>query len=239
MPGHGSDDRSRTGRHPLVRPRWVWGGLAVALTGLFITAVGVVTLSWTLSVLGTALLMAGIAGGFRGGVQHDSVSSFDLTTELRQARDGAVHEASAGRSRPSEAARREATESNRVTREVECAAARTQVASAPLAGWVLLLSSVAILAAEWQMFAATQAGRNNDFRDTGLTVVLALTGLRLALSRGRHPVAVRVAALAGLCLILVGLLAGHDREAVAALEVVAGVVAILVSLTAGVSPELE
>ena len=239
MPSHRSDHRSRTDPQPLVRPRWVWGGLVVALTGLLVAAVGLVALSWTLSVLGTALLIAGIAGSFRGGVQHDSVSSFDLTTELRQARDGAVHKASAGRSSPSEAARREATESNRVTRDLERAAAGTRVAFAPLAGWVLLLSSIAILAAEWQMFAATQAGRNNDFRDTGLAVILALTGLRLALSRGRHPVAVGVAAVAGLCLIFVGFLARHDHGAVAALEVVAGAIAVLVSLASGVSPEFE
>ena len=55
----------------LVRPRWVWGGLAVAIIGMCVVAVGVIVLSLVWSLVGCVV---GVAGGLtmlRGGVMND------------------------------------------------------------------------------------------------------------------------------------------------------------------------
>lgn len=232
---HGSPTRRR---HHLVRPRWVWAGLVLALIGACVLGLGVSAVSWTLSITGTVLLLVGAAGSLRGGVMYDAVPSFALGKELRQVREGDAHEGVApGETITSPQARKDALETNQTTRELEAAAHhRTNVQWAPVAGWLLLLVTAVLIMPPWELVAPTATGRSNSFRDTGLAILLGLGGLRLAVAPGRHSIAAGITLLAGPGLVLGGLLADHAHPGLAIVEVTSGCLAILCSLIAYVSP---
>lgn len=226
-------------RRHLVRPRWVWGGLVIALLGACVLGLGVSRLSWSMSIFGTVLLLVGAVGSLHGGVLYDAVPGFALRKEMRQVREGDVHEGVApGDTVSTPAARRDAIRSNQITRELEAAAGHPgHVAWAPVAGWVLLLVVAVLVMSQWELVAHTATGRSNSFRDTGLAIVLGLAGLRLAVTPGRHSIAAGVTMLAGLALILGGLLADHDHVGLVIVEVTSGLLAMLCSLIAWIFPK--
>lgn len=234
------DDYGHPTRHRqhLVRPRWVWAGLVLALIGASVLGLGVASLSWTLSVLGAVLLLVGASGSLRGGVLYDAVPSFVLGKELHQVREGHIHEGVApGDTVTSLPARKDAIESNQRTRELEAAAQHPRnVRWAPVAGWLLVLITAVLIMSQWELVAPTATGRSNSFRDTGLAILLGLGGLRLAVAPGRHPIAASITLLAGLSLVLGGVLANHSHTGLAIVEVASGCLAILCSLIAYVSP---
>ena len=111
----------------LVRPRWVWGGLLVALIGAGVLGLGIALLSGTLSVIGAILLLVGAVLSLHGGVLSDAVPGFALAKELRQVRDGEVHQdVVPGETVTTPQARRDAIESNQLTHELEAAAHHPQ-----------------------------------------------------------------------------------------------------------------
>jgi hypothetical protein len=83
---------TRRHRSHLVRPRWVWGGLIVALLGSCLLGWGIAVLSWTESVAGAVLLLIGGAAGVGGGVMFDARIHLAVGEEMRQVREGDVHE---------------------------------------------------------------------------------------------------------------------------------------------------
>jgi hypothetical protein len=103
-----------------VRPRWVWGGLVLALIGAATLGLGVALLSWTLSTLGAGLLLLGAAASLRGGILYDAVPNLAVRRELRQVREGDVHQGIApGDTLHTPAARHDASAMNRSTRALE------------------------------------------------------------------------------------------------------------------------
>jgi hypothetical protein len=60
--------------------------------------------------------------------------------------------------------------------------------------------------------------------------------MRIALSPGRHLITTSITGLAGTALILAGLLADHDHQGLAVVEVASGCLVVLCSLTAAASP---
>jgi drug/metabolite transporter (DMT)-like permease len=75
-----------------VRPRWVWGGLIVALLGVCLLGWGIAVPSWTESVAGAVVLLVGGAASVGGGVLYDARTHLAVGEEMRQLRDGDVHE---------------------------------------------------------------------------------------------------------------------------------------------------
>jgi hypothetical protein len=199
-----------------VRPRWVWGGPLLALIGAATLGLGVALLSWTFSALGAGLLLLGAAASLRGGVLHDAVPNLAVRRELRQVLEGDVHQGIVpGETVPAPATRRDAIATNRSTRAVQDSAKHpNDVHWAPVAGWVLLLTTV-LTVSQWELVAPTATGRDNSFRDTALSIALGLGGMRTALSPGRHLITTSITGLAGTALILAGLLADHDHQGLA------------------------
>jgi hypothetical protein len=235
MTGRDSQEQSRHQRS--VRPRWVWGGLAVAIAGAALLGLGVAMLSWTVSVIGTVLLVLGAAAAVRGGALYDAVGEFEMHHELEQVRGGDVHGGVApGENVTTPAARRDAIETDRAVGERLARAHRVSTRWAPVAGGMLLLVTAVLLASQWEGVTSTATGRGNSVRDTCLAVILGLGGIRLVTAPGRHLFAVVVSLLAGLGVVLGGLLADHKSSGLAIVEVSCGLVAVLCALTAYLSP---
>jgi hypothetical protein len=231
------DDQDTRDR-PLVRPRWVWGGLLLALIGAGTLGLGVALLSWPPSILGAGLLLLGAGASLRGGVLYDAVPTLGVRRELQQVRDGSVHEGVApGDTVATPASRRDAAAADRSARaRTESARHPSDVHWAPAAGWLLLLVATVLTVSQWELVAPTATGRANSARDTALAIVLGLGGMRLALSAGRHLIVGSITGLAGAALVLAGFLADHDHAGLALVEVVGGGLAVLCSLTAIASP---
>jgi hypothetical protein len=221
-------------RPHLVRPRLVWGGLGTALLGMAAIAVGRVLEVLPVTAVGLVALLAGAVAGVRGGVLYDAFRRSPARAELRGVASGGARAGVVPGDRvvSSDAAR--------------CAAAATRAARAlederraapapplsPLAGWVLVLVTVVLVASQSQLVAHDATGRASSYRDTGLAILLGLAGLRLALGSGRHRLSSLVAAAAGLGLVAGGLWTGHHHPGLAAVEVACGTVSVLAALAA-------
>ena len=234
--GAGSASGSR--RSAVVRPRRVWGGLVLALLGFAVACVGLVSSAWLLAAGGVVVVVVGGCVSWAGGIMHDATTGLHLRDELRAVRDGTAHPGvAAGAQTGSTEAHAEAARQTRVTQQVldQAHQARATAWTRP-AGWTLLLIAAVLLVSQWELVAHTVTGRTNSYRDTAVTTVLALAGLRLAFAPGRHHIAAGLTALAGLGLVLNGLLAGHDHTGLTVLEVTAGAVALVCAVAATVSP---
>jgi hypothetical protein len=225
----------------VVRPRWVWGGLAGALSGAVVLSIGVVLLSAPLALTGTVLLLLGAACSVRGGVLYDAVPGFSPRQELRQVRDGTVHQGvAAGDMVGTDRAQRDAVASNHLTRDLERAAHHPEQAQwAPAAGWMCMLITATLVVSQWNLVAHNATGASNSFRDTGWAILLGLSGMRVAVVAGRHRISAAVILVSGLGLALGGMLAEHDHFGLEVVEVTSGCLAVACALTAYLSPSLH
>ena len=218
-------DRSR--HRPLVRPRWVWGGLLAALVGIVVLGIGIMMLSAVVSAVGAVVLLAGGAASTYGGVMDDAGPHVTPQEELEQVEHGVVHEGVApGDTLDDRRARQDARQTTART-DTTLARPRTLPAFAPVAGWTMLgIAAFIVLSQPW-LLARTATGQDSAFRDGGLAIVLGLAGIRIATTSGRHLGSGVVALLAGAGLLIGGLVAEHGVAALAGVEVVLGLITVL------------
>ena len=219
-------------RNRTVRPGWVWSGLLTAIAGTVVIGVGVILLSWTWSLIGTGVLLAGAGISLAGGVMYD-VHSTSPAVEISQVVDGDVHEGVApGETRSTPESRQRAHELDRRLDTLERAVmqAPRPVPDGP-AAVTMLLVAVFLLVCQWALYPTGLPGQTNANRALGCAIVLGLCGLRVLTSqpRQRHLVAGSLAGLASLTLLVNGLLAPHDRTVVAVAEGVCGALSVVSS----------
>jgi hypothetical protein len=87
-----ADNVTRRHRSHLVRPRWVWGGLVIALLGVCLLGWGIAILSGAQSIAGAVLLLVGAAASVGGGIRFDGRTHLAVGEEMREVREGDVHE---------------------------------------------------------------------------------------------------------------------------------------------------
>ncbi|MBA8803297.1 hypothetical protein FB382_001588 [Nocardioides ginsengisegetis] len=224
-------------RRPLVRPRWVWGGLAVALAGLGVLGLGIALLSLWCSITGAALLVLGAASSVAGGIMYDASPELSAGTEMRQIVRGDVHEAVSTRESVREPnARLHAAQTTARTDALLRARPTTSRPLAPIAGWSLLGITTFVVVSQPWFLAHSANGHDSALRDTGLVILSGLAGIRIATGVGRHLMAVALATLAGLGLLLGGLFAQHDRTDLVIVETTCGVITIVLALAGGARP---
>ncbi len=107
---------------------------------------------------------------------------------------------------------------------------------APGAAVVLLLVALGLLVAAGSFFPRTSTGSANADRALGCAIVAAALGLRVLVSPGRHPVFVGIGGLAGIGLVVAGLIAPHDRAGTVALDVACGAMVVLAAVVCWGSP---
>lgn len=231
MTGVASSHRHPSDKHHLVRPRWVWGGLVLALGGLGALGVGIAMMSLWLSAVGSGLLAVGVVCSVAGGVMYDAVPHFDAGRELDQVLHGTVHEgvypgATTHESRP----HRSVSQPARNEDPALDVASGAPPPVAPVAGWILLgVAAFLVISQPW-FIGHSATGRQSAFRDAGLAIVVGLAGLRIATGFRTRPIAIGLATLGGMALVLGGLLAHHDAAGLAIVEVTCGAVAIIAAL---------
>jgi hypothetical protein len=210
----------------LVRPRWVWGGVLITLLGLAAVAVGVVVLSWTWSLGGVVAAAAGAAVAWRGGVLHDARGG--LHGAAHEVVRGSVHPGVApGATLSGPAISRDAVATEQRRRRLERAAATgPRPPDAAPAGGVLVLLTLFLTVAQWELYPLERPGQDNAVRALGAAIVLGAAGLRMLTARSRpHVLAAGLSVAAGCALLANGVLASHDVVSTAAAEGVCGVLA--------------
>ena len=221
-----------------VHPRWVWGGLAVALLGAAILAIGVALL-WTItSIVGAAVLCGGALMAITGGVMNDSHSQLTAQEEARQVAEGDVHEGvPPGEMLHGQVINRDAARSSARTRSViRRANTRVPVPWAPLSGWLLFALAWFVALSQPWFIGHTATGGDTAARDGGLAIIVGLSGFRIATAQGLPRIAIGVAALAGVGFVLGGLLAAHSGRGIPIVETAFGVLTIIASVVAALSP---
>lgn len=219
----------RTSHRP-VRPRWVWAGTSVLVAGTCIAAYGVDVLSWRWCLAGAAVMVTGGGTALASGVLRDVQGAGGVRAELRDVRAGNVHQGVARRTPPTPAARSRSRELDRrrVALEQAARAAPRPALVRPAAG-ALLLVTLFLVVSQWELYPIGIPGQDNAGRSLGCAIVWGLAALRvLTAEPGQtHRLSAGLAALAGLFLLLNGLLASHDRLSTEVAEVVCGALAVV------------
>ncbi len=226
-----TDDDMSDDQH-LVRPRWVWGGLLLALAGTAILGVGIAETSWWTAVGGAVVAALGVAGSVRGGVMYDVHATKPLRHEAHDVATGEEHHGVA----PDDDLQTSAT-----TADARATSLRTQTASRrsspsrrpplrPLGALLLLLVATLILALQGSLYPFTVTGQDNALRDLGLAVVVGLVGLRALFSPGRHVPSTVLGVVCGLGFAAQAAFAAHGAETVAVVEWICAAVVVLGAL---------
>ena len=214
--------RHSTEEKHLVRPRWVWGGTFLLVTGTVVIGVGVDLTNWPWSIIGMVLLALGAVVAARGGLMNDFHTHGSARTEMRNVVEGNVRPGLApGTDLSTPESREKSRELDHRREALEQAAveAPRPAMVRPAAG-ILLLIALLLLVSQWELYPIGIPGQTNANRSLGCAIVLGLAGLRILTSQPDQRVRVSsaLAALAGLSLILNGLLARHDRLSTAVAE---------------------
>ena len=223
----------------LVRPREVWTGLALSLLGAALIGLGVSLTSWAWSIAGVVVLLGGAAVGIRGGGLYD-VHSGSAGTEIEQVLHNEEHEGVApgdtvddGQVRRTS---RELDERREALLRSSHEAPRPPLAQ--LGAIVILLVSVFLLFAQWEIYPLGQTGQDNGLRALGAAVLGGLAALRILLGQpGRHAAACGLALVAGAGLLLQAFLLDHEVSRTVVVEATCGVLVVLAAVMALVSPD--
>lgn len=240
----GPTGRPRTRPHRRVHVRFVWSGLAVALVGSLVLGVGIGMLSWPVSLVGAALTALGAAISVLGGALLDARPEFSVVEEIREVEHGRVQRGVVpGQMIDDRRAGADATRTSETVRAVQAARrdyARSKRwirgrALARPAGATLMVVTLGMYVLVGSLVTSTPTGHTVALEDMGLSIVLAIAGFRLLTVPGLHPFAAGTALVAGVLLVLQGLLGTHGDSALGPIEATCGFLAVAAALTAWLS----
>lgn len=97
----------------------------------------------------------------------------------------------------------------------------------PLGAWLLIACSVALIVAQWEVYALTVTGREARYVGMAVAIVVGLAGIWQAASRVRRAWVSLVCVAAATGLILDGLLRDNERFAASFTHVAVGVLVLL------------
>jgi hypothetical protein len=178
---------SESHHHPanLVHPREVWVGVATAIVGMVLAGVEMMigTTAWTL--VGAAVIIIGLAVGWRGGMMYDVHASKALHHEVPEIIGDDVHQGiSPSDQRHGQPTERQAEQHNGQRSQPPVApAARTTIptpALAPLGVMGLLVLACWLLVGRWIVsYPKTVHGYTNGEHDLALAIVVALCAISM------------------------------------------------------------
>lgn len=200
----------------VVRPRRVWSGLLAVLLGCVLLGFWIDSWHVWALVAGAALIVIGGPLMLWGGALYNTDGAGEATPAQRDS-----HQESGivpGEMLTDDLVRRRARDTSRRTDELlEASQGMAPPAFDRVGGAFLLLGALLLWVAQG-LYPHTGTGQGNAMRSLLLAAVVALAALRILLGERPGPLASGIALLAGVTLVLFGLLAPHDRTATVALE---------------------
>jgi len=213
------DDVSYVGPQHVVRPAWSWGGLVLLVLGGAFAGLGVaVTTVWVIAV-GTVVLAAGAFAALRGNLFYD-IEGGGLTDGKERVAPGASAQVDDDRLRG------EVAEEEHDLAQVRARQGVRPSLRKPAAGLLVGVGLWLILTQGVFYSESDPSGRNGTFRALTAGIVLVLPGLHLFLKRS-SVVAAAVCLVAGVGLVLGGVLADSPDPRGPVNEVVCGVLVLL------------
>ncbi len=214
------DDVSYVGPSHVVRPRWSWGGLGLLVVGGVVAGTGVALTRVWLMVVGAVVLGAGSFAALRGNLFYD-IEGGSLSSGARTS------------VAPGASARVDDDELRSEVAEEEhgLAVARSREVVRPTlrrpAALLLVLVGAWLVVTQGTFYTeGDPSGRQGTFRALGGGLVLLLPGLHLLLKRS-SVVAAALCLVAGVGLVLGGILADTSDLRGPVNEVVCGVLVLL------------
>ena len=221
------DDATPDWRGPehRVRPPFSWGGLGLMIVGGIVAGVGFAIISTPWIVGGLIVVVLGAASALYGGLFYDIEGHGASLDDEKRVVPGATATAK-------DPELRHDVEQE----EDELSTIRDRPGVRPglqkPAAWLLLIIAAWLICSQGVFYERTPVGRIGTLRAGGAGLLIALPALYLALVRGSR-VAAGLCALAGVGLILGGLLAAHDQTRSMVNEILCGVLVLaLVPLAA-------
>jgi hypothetical protein len=214
------DDVSYVGPSHTVRPRWSWSGLALLVLGGVVAGVGVaITLVWLIAV-GAVVLAVGAFAALKGNLFYD-IEGVSLSKEgAKTVAPGATALVDDGEMR-TEVAEEEHELARIRTREGVRPTLRK-----PAAGLLVALGAWLVLTQGVWYSESDPSGRDGTYRALAAGLALLLPGTYLLLKRS-SVVAAAVCLVAGVGLVLGGLLAGTSDVRGPVNEIICGVLVLL------------
>lgn len=217
---------------PVVRPRILWGGIAVAVVGMLATAIMMVAGVGRFSWFAVALIAVGLGMAWLGGIAG-SVEAGHPVSEHREQRD---REAQAGTSLATRDGRQERARAAVATsRELERVRARSSHSApppiGPSAAVALVLLAGALVLSPWVLaYPFEPAAQDSILVQTGAAIVVAWCGFWL-FQKGPSRFASGACLGVALVLVLSGLSFRHDYSAITYTQLVAA--ALIAAAAAG------
>lgn len=214
------DDVSYVGPSHVVAPRWSWGGLVLLILGSVVAGVGVaVTLVWLVAV-GAVVLGAGAFAALKGNLFYDIEGG-----SLSRGAEQTVSPGATARVDDDELRTDVAEEAHRL------AAIRAREGVRPTlrkpAGGLLVLLGVWLVVTQGTFYSESDpSDRDGTFRALSAGLVLVLSGAYLLLKRS-SVVAAAISLVAGVGLVLGGVLADTTDLRGPVNEVLCGVLVLL------------
>lgn len=215
----------------VVRPRWVWAGVAAALAGTALAGFGVASWSLTPVVVGVVVSATGAVVALRGGILYDTHGVRPVRAELTELRRGAVHPGTAPGDMVTEPQVRRGAIASSMT--AARAVAASEAATRPgllRAGGMLLLAGAGLVLGAQGLYAHTHVGQHHATRDLGLAVLAAFSGLRFLVGVRPGRAWSLLAAGSGAALVAGAVLGRHDSSAGTLVEATAGACVLLAAL---------
>ncbi|VXC57403.1 hypothetical protein [Nocardioides sp. AX2bis] len=214
------DDVTYVGPSHVVNPRWSWGGLVLLVLGGVLAGVGVaVTLVWLIAV-GAVVLAAGAFAALRGNLFYDIEGGSLSPNGEKTVSPGATARVD------DEEMRTDVAEEEQELARIRAREGVRPTLRRPAAALLVLLGVWLLFTQGTFYVESDPSGRDGTFRALSAGLVLVLPGMYLLLKRS-SVVAAAICLVAGVGLVLGGVLADTSDLRGPVNEVICGVLVLL------------
>lgn len=218
----------------LVRPRVLWGGLALAIGGAVVLGAGIIVLSTLVSLIGGGVLIIGAGLAWWGGVRYDNRGSASPAEEGEEVIEGDQHPGVSPAARIDDGPLREnAAAQERRTQQLLARGPAHAPPLAPAGAALLVVAALCLLVSIIRLYPTEL--RTPTVVDGMAATGWTLAAIRVSSVRSPTPITAVLAAALGALLVVLGL-TSTGVELVRMLRLVIGGLAVAGAVICLVSP---